>query len=91
MNFSNLAQFNHVTNHQERILDLILFNINVANLCVHGAELAIPDPSLELELYLDWSALVTTFHKKLNFRIANYDVINELIIETNWIPSLVFM
>lgn len=89
MQFGGLNQFNHVLNHRQEILDLVLSNDTPSSLNIQrGFPLVNEDnyhPTISINLSTQIKLMKTDdSHKKLNFRKANYTQINEDLKLIDW-------
>lgn len=88
-NFINLYQFNHVANFNNVILDLVFSNCMDLVVTSENYSLVTPDehhPPLLIQL--PFSKFLPPLQNentwRLNFRKANYDLINDFFISINW-------
>lgn len=86
----NLFQFNKIRNTNNKILDFVLSNTEFDGMQVDRTNDSliskedVHHPTLLIKLKTKITYLKTKFHKKLNYRKAQYDAINEELGKINW-------
>lgn len=90
MAFSNLEQFNGIANHQKKLLDLVLSNVNQDDITVvlETDPISVVDayhPPLDISINIDKiSFLNERTIDELNYYKANYHIINDKLGGIDW-------